>query len=153
MPPPHSSRKKKKTRARRPAAPPPPEELVVEHYPGLEDLARAELRHLGQSVRLLDTQDPAETRFRYGGKRSDLEQLRTITALHSVTRFDVPRPRALLGHAHWQRLRQAVAGVVKKFPPAAFGTFRIAAAGHHSAVFRRIKETLSAEAWSELGEA
>ena len=119
--------------------------LIAEHYPGLEDLARDELRRLGPQVQLLDSRDPAETRFLFQGRSAALLQLRTLTAVNAVTHFAVPRPKALLGHAHWQRLLGAVRDVLGGYPPEAFSTFRIAAAGHDSSVFRRIKEALSSE--------
>ena len=118
--------------------------LLVEHPPGVEDLARQELAALGKSrLKFLHTKEPAETGFLYSGTPLDLRRLRLSSALFQVFPFAIPRPKALLGHEHWQRLLGEIAALRRRFPPNTFATFRIAAAGRFSSTFQRLKETLA----------
>ncbi|MCB0007412.1 MAG: methyltransferase domain-containing protein [Anaerolineales bacterium] len=127
--------------------------LVIEHPPGAEDLARQELTTLGKGrLRLLDTSEPAETGFVYSGTPNDLRHLRLSSALYQVFPFDIPRPKALLGHEHWQRLLGEIDALRRRQPPDTFQTFRIAAAGRFSSVFQRIKETLAADTGLQYDE-
>ena len=120
--------------------------LLVDHPAGMEDLARTELQRLGRHrLKVVDQKSQAETAFLYQGTPSDLGRLRLSGALYQVHHFDVPRPKALLGHEHWQRLIGEIRAVTGRFPPGTFQTFRIAAAGRFSSVFKRIKETVEAD--------
>ena len=119
--------------------------LVVDHPPGMEDLARAELVKLGRRrIKIIDTSSQSETGLLYQGSPSDLRKLRLSSALYQVHHFPVPRPKALLGHQHWQRILAEVRSLTGRFPPQTFTTFRIAAAGRFSSVFKRIKTELEA---------
>jgi 16S rRNA G966 N2-methylase RsmD len=110
---------------------------------GLEDIAITELK-------TLETLDPASIhvirsgfiRFIYDGKASNLHKLKSIVAIYAVYAFDIPRPKAILGHQNFTQLTQHLTHQLKQWqhPTASFG---IGAAGADSSVFQRIKHELS----------
>lgn len=122
----------------------------VETVLGLEEYARREIRRLfgkassGRAV--LTDGGGADGRFglRFDGSIRRFDELRTITAIHRVETFAVPRPRALLGHQHLTRLLSAIRSVLDARPDGAFRTFRIAAAGADSGVYARLREEIAA---------
>lgn len=121
-----------------PAAPPPLWEAEVIF--GLEEFAEDELRErLGQSVRLLGRTAPGRVAFAYVGADRLLDTLRSVVAVHRVETFDVPRPKALLGHEHLMRLVVMIHNILARQAPGAFRTFRLSAAGSDSAVLQRLK--------------
>jgi len=109
----------------------------AEVVPGIEEVARAELVALGAHGIT-----PAEDgwRFAYRGPAARLLAARTVQAVSWALRFDVPRPKALLGDEHFRRLRAAVTEVART---GAFDGFRFAAAGAASSVFQRLATVLS----------
>jgi tRNA (guanine6-N2)-methyltransferase len=72
-----------------------------------------------------------------------LHALRSVVATHVVESFDVPRPRALLGQAHFSRIVDLVASIVSAHPRGTFETLRVSAAGAESSVLTRFKNELS----------
>ncbi len=127
----------------------------VETVLGLEEYARREIRRLfgkaasGRAVlgrAVLTNGGGADGRFglRFDGSIRRFDELRTITAIHRVETFAVPRPRALLGHQHLTRLLSAIRSVLDARPDGAFRTFRIAAAGADSGVYARLREEIAA---------
>lgn len=102
--------------------------------------AAAELRALG--AKLLRESDDAVL-FEHSGPRREFLRLRRCVAVFSVIGFDLPRPKALLGHAHLSRLTAAVEVVRREAPPGAFDGFRFSAAGSDSPAFRRLAEALA----------
>ena len=80
----------------------------------------------------------------YSGPVELLLSLRSAVAVHIVERFAVSRPRALLGHEHFNRLLGAIREVVDLHPPGTFKTFRVSAAGSDSGTFRRLRMDLGA---------
>lgn len=100
---------------------------------GIEDMAVVEIAELGGvaiepgdgGVRLLH---PRPTALLRAGM---------LAAVYRELRFAVPRPKALLGDAAVKRLTAAVTEVARAARPA-MRTFRLAAAGADSAVFRRL---------------
>jgi 23S rRNA G2445 N2-methylase RlmL len=58
-------------------------------------------------------------------------------------RFDVPRPRGLLGHQHLTRLVGVARRVVEACPPGTFKTLHLSAAGADSVVFARLGHELA----------
>ncbi len=121
---------------------------------GLEEFAEDELRQrLGRSVRLLGRTAPGRVAFAYLGGDGPLSTLRTIVALHRVEQFDVPRPKALLGHEHLTRLVASLHGMMARQAPGAFHTFRLSAAGSDSAVFQRFKDEIGRQTGLTLNES
>lgn len=121
----------------------PTREFEAESIPGLEEIAADELRRLrAGSVSQLQARQGALT-FQFAGDPKALRGLRTVQAVYSVERFDVPRPRALLGDAHFRRLLAQVEAV-RTAQPDDFATFQIAAAGSDSSVMERIKREIAA---------
>ncbi len=106
---------------------------------GLKPFADSELRgRFRQSIDLFPDDNPDRIPFRYDGPAADLLDLRTVVAVYVVLAFDIPRPKALLGHQHFNRLIKRIDRVITAFPDDAFRTFRISAAGKESSVFSRL---------------
>lgn len=77
--------------------------------------------------------------FTYDGDPQALQRLSTVIAVYVVVQYDIPRPKALLGHAHWQRLLGHIRAIVTP----AYQSLYISAAGSESSVMQRIKTTLA----------
>jgi tRNA (guanine6-N2)-methyltransferase len=123
------------------AAPTPVYEAEV--IPGLEEMARAELRRLlGPRHGVLPGPQPGTLSFQSRIDPRTLCALGTIVAVYRVQQFDVPRPRALLGEEHLQHLMRAVQSVVGLHSPGSFHSFRFSAAGTTSSVFARLAQEL-----------
>lgn len=111
---------------------------------GLHDIATQEIESaLGvKNVALLPRGDGLQ--FRYDDFARDLLRLQTVIAVYALLHFDIPRPKAFLGHEHFTRLvthiRRAMALVSDPFT-----TLYISAAGSDSSVMLRLKEALAAE--------
>ncbi|GAB4476788.1 MAG: class I SAM-dependent RNA methyltransferase [Anaerolineae bacterium] len=117
----------------------------AEVLPGLKPFAEEELhRCFEERIVPLPTARDDSLAFRYRGSAARLLNLRTAVAIYRVLGFAVPRPRALLGHAHLTRLLAAIEEVRGLHPPGAFATFRFGAAGSGSAVFARLATELEA---------
>lgn len=106
---------------------------------GLSDVARTELGQIERLDVLAATEEAV--RFRYGAAAERLLRLRSVVAVYAVRRWDVPRPRGLLGHQQLTELTEWLRGVV-----AAGGhtSFRISAAGKESEVMERLAAELAA---------
>lgn len=111
---------------------------------GLELLARQEVMdRLGVARRTI-VYGPGWLRFSTELGPAAVADLRLAESAFLVLRFDVPRPKALLGDAHFRRLRTAIAKAISTFRPRA-ASFYIAAAGAETSVMQRLR--------SELGHA
>lgn len=113
---------------------------------GLEFIAAGELRHrFGKEANLLHPPEryPGMLQFTYSGSPRKLLELKTVLSLFWVERFAVPRPRALLGHQHFQRLLARIAAVRALSPKNSYKTLYLAAAGAESDVLVRFVEELS----------
>ena len=120
------------------------QEYEVETVIGLEEYARREVRRLlGKAAQV--ARDASEGRFtlRYDGNIRRFDELRTITAVHRVENFAVPRPRALLGHQHLTRLLGIIHFIIASRADGAFRTFRITAAGAGSGVYLRLRQEIA----------
>lgn len=116
--------------------------FIAESVPGLADFAERELREkLGNSIRFHRVTD-AEVEFSTA-YHLVLDKLKTVQALYSVERFDIPRPKAFLGNEHYRRLLTQLEIVLKQHPHESYKTLHLAAAGSDSSVMNRLKETLS----------
>lgn len=72
-----------------------------------------------------------------------LATLRSSQAVYLVERFEVPRPKALLGDQHLRQLIAVIKRTLTETGGGTFQTFRLAAAGSDSAVMNRLGEELS----------
>jgi 23S rRNA G2445 N2-methylase RlmL len=71
---------------------------------------------------------------------SRFRALRTVVAVHLLEHYPVPRPKGLLGHQQFTRL---LAQLQLVLAANRFESFRLAAAGRDSAVFRRLIDAIS----------
>ncbi|CAN5850509.1 methyltransferase domain-containing protein [soil metagenome] len=120
-----------------------PVEIAV--APGLADVAADELqelaRRLGRGTMTPEVRDDAIA-LRWPGTIDELHTLRTAASLSRVWRFDVPRPKALLGDALLRALATDVGDLVRA-APAPFHALRLSAAGRDSDVMRRFADVLA----------
>jgi tRNA (guanine6-N2)-methyltransferase len=108
---------------------------------GLLPIASNELAVLiGKKGSIGKSHRPDSLPFRYDGDFRDLLQLRKVLAVYRLLRFDVPRPKALLGHQHFQRIIEASQAIKAN---ADFRSIIINAAGSDSSVMLRLKEELA----------
>jgi 23S rRNA G2445 N2-methylase RlmL len=112
----------------------------AEFAAGLESTVTEELRQHGLT--------PVGTaknglQFTASGDLKRLNTLRSVVAVYLVLHFPVPRPRALLGHQHFQRLITAIVDVRRLSPAGTFRTFSLSAAGEESSVMQRLKEEIA----------
>lgn len=111
----------------------------LEILPGLIDFAEQELKSLAPHQTIYANQEGDALRFKWSGSPLDILKLRTVVAAYRVEYFDVPRPKALLGHQYLEQLLAAIERV-RSYTP--FASFRFAAAGKDSGVFRRLAEMI-----------
>ena len=71
--------------------------------------------------------------------------LSTVIAVYTVQQFDIPRPKALLGHENWQKVLEQVRRAMDLSSRDDFEMLYLSAAGSDSSVMVRIKETLAEE--------
>jgi hypothetical protein len=117
----------------------------LEIIPGLAEFARRELQEqMGGQAHLLPSAREDRVRFRYGGDPHVLLALRRAVAVLRVRRFDIPRPKALLGHQNFETLVGMITGALALHPPHSFHTFHVSSAGSGSSVFARIKAAIEA---------
>ena len=129
----------------KPTTPPTDHRYEIELIAGLERFVDDELTGtLGRRAYRL-TGYPREGRMsiRYSGPAERLMNLRSPVAVHLVERFDVPRPKALLGHRHFTRLIAAIKTVIDLHPRGTFKTFRVSAAGAESTTMRRLRSEIA----------
>lgn len=112
---------------------------------GLQDIVLEELETLPESS-FRDIQfSNAHMRFDYRGDLAWLLQLRSIIAAYQYLYFDVPRPKALLGHQHFSRIIDAAHTMMRMHGQGAFQTLRLSAAGEDSTVMLRLRDELAAQ--------
>lgn len=121
-----------------------PSAYEVEVIPGLEEFAEREIRErFGGLAMLGKTVLPGRVPFRYSGDPRRLLWLRVATAVYAVETFDVPRPKALLGHEYLGRMFALVDRARRLEPSETYATFRLSAAGADTPVFTRLKDELA----------
>lgn len=111
----------------------------VDLLEGLEDWVRAEIADMFGAIKVVNGVRPGTLRFRYAADPRALFGMRGVIALYVVRSFAVPRPRALLGHQHFESLLATIAYVQALMPPGSYQTLRLSAAGEDSAVLTRLK--------------
>ena len=115
----------------------------AELIPGLEAFAIDELlSRFGSEVSQVDHSRPGFIRFRFGGSHEQLRALRSVVALYQIYHFAIPRPKALLGHQHFARLKRILSATSRSFSHPA-RTLGIGAAGSESSVMRRLRMELA----------
>lgn len=118
-----------------------PLEIVVPE--GLMPLARKELRRLGREARIMAEGSAEVIEIEYSGALRGLLGLRSVTSVYLVRRFDVPRPRGLLGDQHLRSALALCESVLRAHPAGSFGSLFLSAAGADSSVLNRLKQELA----------
>ncbi len=114
----------------------------AEIAPGLESVSRDEIQTKLPQAADLESLKGA-VRFQHPSDLRPLLDLLTVNALYYVLTFDVPRPKALLGHQHFQRITQAASDILRVYPKGAFQTLSIDAAGSDSSIMQRLRTELA----------
>ncbi len=115
----------------------------VEVIPGLEAIATAELRsRFRRQVTVLPGLKEGLLPILFGGDLATLLDLETVLAVYGQRHFEIPRPKALLGHAEFTTLLSMIDVVRELYPSGTFQTFRISAAGQDSTVLVRLREMI-----------
>jgi tRNA (guanine6-N2)-methyltransferase len=128
-----------------PTSEPKPAFYEAEVADGLESIARDEISQLIGKQGKIRSADDGAVRFSYVGKPQTLFKLQTVISVYSHVYFDVPRPRALLGHEHLHKILQQIETIRALSPKTSFQTFHISAAGSESSVMNRIKDELATQ--------
>lgn len=117
----------------------PPMVVEIEVLEGLMSLVKKEIRHhFGDQIQIL-SEDETTLILNYSGRLKALLSLRMVVAVYHVQHFNVPRPKALLGHQHFHAMLDQIKVIRGMHPKGMFETFRISAAGENSSVFARLK--------------
>ncbi len=120
---------------------------------GLKPFAEAEIwQMMGRRGRLLYGEDEDRVRFEYGGDVKRLFELRMVVAIYECRHFSIPRPKAFLGSQNLIELLRQIKRTRKLHPKERFQSFKIAAAGRHSAIFRRLKNEIAKNTKMQLDE-
>lgn len=105
---------------------------------GLEHIAQAEIFKLIKTETIASKKGAVRMVTSYTPK---LLNLRTINSLYLALYFDIPRPKALLGHQHFHRLIDTIHEVFK-WNSATYTDFFLSAAGSESSVLQRFKDEM-----------
>lgn len=118
--------------------------IEAETADGLEAITRQEIETgLSKYInRGTLTTERAAVRFAYNGPLDKLLALRSAVSVYLILRFEVPRPRGLLGHQHLHTILRAIERV-RQNSDIPFTSFYISAAGSESSVMTRIREALA----------
>lgn len=112
---------------------------------GLERIAQEELyERVGRRAIQNLSVGRGAVQFYGTGDPARLLQMKTVNAVHLRLAFDVPRPRALLGHEHFHKILHAIHTVLAVSGRHLYKTLYISAAGSESSVMTRLKEELAA---------
>jgi 23S rRNA G2445 N2-methylase RlmL len=116
-------------------------EYEAEIVEGIEDLAEREIldRFPGARVTL---RRAALRQFSADASPTRLSKLRLTSAVYFRLTFDIPRPKALLGHQHLTRLLNVIHTIMDTQADR-FTTLSLDAAGSESSVMQRIKQELA----------
>lgn len=107
---------------------------------GLEPFAVNELQLNGFSVLTANIR-PGGVPFLVESESTGINKLRSVTAVYRVLRFDVPRPKAFLGHQIFTTLQNVIRAIIAD--DTRFATLSIDAAGADSSVMVRFKNELA----------
>lgn len=113
----------------------------VEFASGLLSIVRDEVREfIGNKGHIIASYREDSLQFTFNGDTNSLFGLKTIIALYRVMQFEIPRPKSLLGHEHFNQLLDVIRPMTDS-PD--FETLYLSAAGSDSSVMMRIKTELS----------
>jgi len=111
---------------------------------GLAFIAQEEIEdQFGKNVAFKKTRRSDTLTFVYSGDVQQLLNLKTVISVYSVQSFDIPRPKALLGHQNFQRLLEQINHVFLATDRDHYETLYLNAAGSGSSVMARIKKALA----------
>ena len=127
-------------------------EVEFDVLEGLEPYALEEIRACCGRACSLVALYPGRIRVQFTGDLRALFRLRSVVAAYLIVTYDVPRPRALLGHQHLTRLLMTLDLVRSLTKPEHYRTLRLSAAGSDSSVMTRLKETLAAHTGLALAD-
>ncbi|MEO1164903.1 MAG: methyltransferase domain-containing protein [Chloroflexota bacterium] len=117
----------------------------LEFATGLRSVVEDELQtilHTGD--RVVDAPREDALTIRYNGNPSTLLDLRTVIAVYRLLRYDVPRPKALLGHETFHDMLGIIGEVIRtNRDTKPYMSLYISAAGSDSSVMMRTKDELS----------
>lgn len=115
---------------------------------GLEALALDELRKtVGDAARLPVAVEEGSgfIQMPYHGQLGLLLKLRLALSVYLVQTYEIPRPKALLGHQHLQTLLKQIETARSLWSKGSFQTLYVSAAGSESSVMQRLKDELAAQ--------
>lgn len=114
----------------------------IEGTEGLIQVMEQELRHLMPELNIYKRMSDA-IQIESGRSIDALLTSRTANAVYALQRFDVPRPKALLGHQNFHLLLKQIQQAFVISGRANFQTLHLNAAGSGSSVMRRLKNELA----------
>ncbi|MGB7340211.1 MAG: methyltransferase [Phototrophicaceae bacterium] len=113
----------------------------AEFAAGLLPIVKAELIVcIGNDGHLMKSFREDSIQFQFEGDLDRLKALRTVIAIYSIVQFDVPRPKALLGHEHFHHLMDNIHETLSIDD---YQSLYVSAAGSDSSVMMRIKAEIS----------
>jgi len=114
----------------------------IEVIEGLASFAADEIRtRFGKNVQITVDSETAVA-FQYVGDLRTLNKLRLAQAAYTVERYAIPRPKALLGDAHWRRFTAQLRRILDLLASNTFQSFSLSAAGTESSVMQRIRQEI-----------
>ena len=117
--------------------------LEAEITEGIENIAYDELVNRFQNNIIIYPQKrKGAISFQFQNNYRELFDLQTISAIYSVYYYDIPRPKAFLGHQHFHRLLEHIQAVRQLWQENTFQTLHISAAGSHTSVMQRLQTEL-----------
>ncbi len=118
--------------------------VELEITEGLEEIVLDELLTLYRE-RLITRPINEEGLIRVGyvGNLGGVLALQTVQAVYLLQTYDIPRPKAFLGHQHFTRLLEQIETVRALSPQYAYTTIHINAAGSNSSVMTRLLDELA----------
>lgn len=118
--------------------------IELEAAKGIETIALDELlERYGSRLMNNPRVQTGSIQAEYQGNLGGLLALQTINAAYVVDTFDIPRPKALLGHQHFTRIAQTISEARQLAPTNAYTTIHISAAGSKSSVMNRLLTELA----------
>lgn len=119
--------------------------IIFETAPGIEDIVTDEIRQLLQRQSPIKRVRPGELQLTEAIQHRVFHSLRTVYAVYLGLHFDIPRPKALLGHQNFTQLISAVTDVIGSGSAGNFSTVMLNAAGSESRIMQRILHDVASE--------
>jgi len=108
------------------------EDIVIDELKTLDGIQKHSIKHIRDGF----------IRFDFDKNPMQLTTLKSVIAVYAIHRFDVPRPKALLGHQNFTRLIEILSKTINRWDIQDY-TFGLGAAGSDSSVMQRIKGEIS----------